>query len=60
MSQANEPSDFSPFEAVIDRLEKTPSAEKVILEVLWLSPKDGSELDLVSIPLRLSPAPTSP
>jgi len=59
-AQAPEAGSFGPFEAVIDKLEKAPSGERVFLEVFWTSPKDGSELDLVSIPLRLEKAASIP
>lgn len=53
IAQSPDVGQFGPFEKEIDYLVKKPTSEDVILEVFWLSPKDGSELDLVSIPLKL-------
>jgi len=44
---------FGPFEENINYLLKEPESQDVILEVYWLSPKDGSEIDMVTIPLKL-------
>jgi len=44
---------FGPFEKEINYLQKTPKDEDVILKAFWFSPKDGSEIDIVSIPLKL-------
>lgn len=44
---------FGSFSKDIKYLTKTPTGSEVILEVYWASPKDGSDLDLISIPLEL-------
>lgn len=48
-----EMSEFGPFEKEIDFLLKRPATREVTLEVFWLSPRDGQELDLVSLPLEI-------
>ncbi len=53
MANSPDMGQFGPFESEIDYLFKKPKDQNVVLEAYWLSPKDGSELDLVSIPLRL-------
>jgi len=45
---------FGLFEQTIDYLTIKPAGEDVILEAYDNSAKDGSEIDLVSIPLKLS------
>jgi hypothetical protein len=45
---------FGPFEQKIDYLIAKPAGEDVVLEAYDNSAKDGSEIDLVSIPLKLS------
>lgn len=50
---------FGPFEQTIDYLTAKPAGEDVILEAYDNSAKDGSEIDLVSVPLRLNLADTS-
>lgn len=44
---------FGPFTKTVTFLQKKPSSQSVTLEVFWASPKDGSPLDVVSIPLTL-------
>lgn len=50
---------FGPFEQEIGYLVAQPADENVILEAFWNSPKDGSEIDAVSIPLKLKLGETS-
>lgn len=45
---------FGSFNDEIDFLLREPKGEDVILEVYSSSPKDGSKINLVSIPLKLS------
>ena len=45
---------FGNFEKEISYLTKKPRIQDITLDVFWTSPKDGSELDTVSIPLKLN------
>ncbi|MFH1175675.1 MAG: Gmad2 immunoglobulin-like domain-containing protein [bacterium] len=55
-AMANSPDmgQFGPFEKEIDFLTNAPEKEDVVLEVFWYSPKDGSRLDMRSIPLKMT------
>lgn len=44
---------FGPFTKEINYLFKKPTSPEVTLEVYWGSPRDGSDLDVVSVPLKL-------
>jgi hypothetical protein len=44
---------FGPFTHSVAFLEKSPANGAATLEVYWSSPKDGSPLDTVSVPLTL-------
>lgn len=44
---------FGAYEKEINYLFKKPASQEVTLEVFWDSPKDGSELDAVSAPIKL-------
>ncbi len=61
IAYANSPDigQFGPFEKEINFLTKEPEGEDVILDVFWDSPKDGSRLDNVSMPLKLAVGETS-
>ncbi len=50
---------FGLFEQEMDYLVVEPASENVVLEAFWNSPKDGSEIDVVSIPLKLNLGETS-
>ncbi len=45
---------FGDFEITIDYLIKRPTTNQVIAETYWTSPKDGSPMDIVRIPLVLN------
>ncbi|MFA5021942.1 MAG: DUF333 domain-containing protein [Patescibacteria group bacterium] len=45
---------FGEFEKEIDNLKQLPNDQDVTLEVFWYSPKDGTEIDKVSLPLKLN------
>lgn len=49
MANAPDSGQFGEFDKIIDYLFKKPKGENIIIEVLCYSPKDGSELDKVSI-----------
>lgn len=51
---------FGPYEKQINYLTKKPADKSLILEVYTNSAKDGSEIDLVSRPLILGEATTTP
>lgn len=50
---------FGPFQKTIDYLISKPTGGGVVLEAYDNSAKDGSEIDLISVPLRLNLADTS-
>ena len=50
---------FGPYEKMIDYLEKLPEGEGVVLEAFDYSAKDGSIIDLVSVPIKLNISKTS-
>lgn len=50
---------FGLYEEEINYLEKLPEGEGVILEAFDYSAKDGSEIDLVSVPIKLRIGKTS-
>ncbi|MEK7167546.1 MAG: DUF333 domain-containing protein [Patescibacteria group bacterium] len=54
MSTSPEMGIFGDFETEITALDKQPEGEDILVEVLDFSAKDGSEIDLVSIPLKLA------
>lgn len=45
---------FGPFETEVKYLLRKPETEDIIIEVFWHSPKDGSRLDVKSIPVKFS------
>lgn len=53
MAQSPDMGQFGPFEREIAYLYQKPTDTTVWLDVFWNSPKDGSEMDLISIPLTL-------
>ena len=59
VAQSPDIGQFGLFEKEIKSLVLQPKDENIILEAYWESPKDGSELDLVSVPLKLVPGGTS-
>ncbi len=54
MANAKDMGEFGDFEKEIDFLLSKPESEDIVLEVFWASPKDGSKLDLNSIPLKIN------
>lgn len=59
ISQSPDMGIFGPFEKEVNYLFAEPKDKNVVLDVYWLSPKDGSEIDMVSLPLRLELGETS-
>jgi hypothetical protein len=59
MTDAPDMGQFGPFEKNIEFLFAKPADENVFLEVYWSSPKDGSDLDVISIPLKMDIKETS-
>ena len=54
MAQAPDMGKFGPFEKEISYLYQKPAGSEVIIEVFELSAKDGSVINLVSLPVRLN------
>lgn len=56
IATANSPEmgEFGDFSKTIDYFYKKPESENLIIEVFWHSPKDGAELDKVSIPVKIN------
>jgi len=54
MANAPDMGQFGPYEKNIDYLLKQPENNNLILEVLDYSAKDGSEQDLVSVPIKIN------
>ncbi|MDD4761898.1 MAG: Gmad2 immunoglobulin-like domain-containing protein [Candidatus Pacebacteria bacterium] len=53
MANSPDVGEFGNFSYVIDTLLKEPVSDKIIIQVYWDSPRDGSPLDVVSIPVFL-------
>lgn len=53
-AQSPDVGEFGFFEKEINYLFKNPQTQDLVLDVYWISPKDGSETDLVSIPLKIN------
>jgi hypothetical protein len=54
MANSPDVGEFGNFSYVIDTLLKEPVSKKIFIQIYWDSPKDGSPLDVVSIPVYLS------
>ena len=59
MANSKDMSEFGNFGKEIDFLLSKPESEDIVLEVFWASPKDGSKLDLNSIPLKINAGNTT-
>lgn len=59
MTNAPDAGQFGDFQKNIDYLIKKPAGSDIILDVFWNSPMDGSELDLISVPLKINLSNTS-
>jgi len=53
MADSPDVGEFGNFSYVIDTLLKEPVSNKIVIQIYWDSPKDGSPLDVVSIPVLL-------
>lgn len=53
-TDSKEMGEFGEFAKTIGYFYNMPESEDIIIEVLWFSPKDGSELDKVSIPIKVN------
>lgn len=59
MADSPDVGQFGPFSREINYLWEKPQSEDVVLDVFWNSPMDGSEIDVVSIPLKINLGETS-
>lgn len=50
---------FGPFQKEIGYFLKMPKSQNLTVEVFWNSPMDGSEMDVISVPVKLAAGETS-
>lgn len=59
MANSPDVGQFGPFEDEVSYFFVAPKNENAFVEVFWNSPKDGSEMDVISVPIKLHLGETS-